>query len=164
MKHATLCIPITDTHILLGKKKINFGIGKWNGFGGKIKEGESPEGATVRELMEECGLSAKEDDLEKVGILKFYFNNEPAFLVHTYLIRTWAGEPIESDEMTPQWHTRDTIPYDEMWKVDSLWMEKVFSGEKVSAHVYYKTSGIPGKDEETFDRIEYDESLWDAYV
>ncbi len=161
MKHATLCIPITNSKILLGRKKVRFGAGKWNGFGGKIKEGETPEEATVRELEEECGLCAHEEDLEKVAVLKFYFNDEPKFLMHSYLVRDWVGEVTETDEMIPQWHTLKKIPYDEMWKADSIWMEKVFNGEKVSAHIHFKIKGTPGEDEETFDRIEYDDSLWD---
>lgn len=161
MKRATLCIPMTDTEILLGMKKVRFGAGKWNGFGGKIKDGESPQEATVRELEEECGLCAHIDDLEKVAVVKFYFNNEPKFLMHTYLIRTWVGEPTETDEMVPKWHPLDAIPYDEMWKADSIWYKKVLNGEKVSAHVYFETDGVPGEDEETFDRIEYDDSLWE---
>ena len=161
MKHATLCIPITGTEMLLGKKKLRFGAGKWNSFGGKIKKNETPEEATVRELEEECGLCAHKDDLEKVAILKFYFNNEPSFLVHAYIVRDWSGEPIETDEMIPQWHSLDAMPYHEMWKADSIWYEKVINGEKVAAHIHFKIDGTPGEDEETFDRIEYDDALWE---
>ena len=161
MKHATLCIPITDTEILLGRKKLRWGAGKWNGFGGKIEKGETPEEATVRELEEECGLCAVKDNLEKVAVLIFYFNDEPKFLMHTYLIRDWDGELVESEEMTPHWHSLKNVPYNEMWKADSIWMEKVLNGEKISAHIHFKIEGTPGEDEETFDRIEYDDSLWE---
>lgn len=160
MKHSTLCIPITDTKILLGRKKVRWGAGKWNGFGGKIEKGETPEKAAARELEEECGLCVKVNDLEKVAVLKFYFNKNPVFLMHTYIVRNWKGEPVESNEMIPQWHSLREVPYNEMWKADSIWMEKILSGERVSAHVYFKIEGTPGKDKETFDRIEYDDSLW----
>ncbi|MFC1730665.1 8-oxo-dGTP diphosphatase [candidate division KSB1 bacterium] len=160
MKHATLCIPITDTEILLGRKKVRWGAGKWNGFGGKIEDGETPKEATVRELEEECGLCAHQDNLEKVAVLLFYFNGEPKFLMHTYLVRDWVGETKETDEMIPQWHPLEKVPYDEMWKADSIWLGKVLNREKVAAHIHFKIEGIPGEDEETFDRIEYDESLW----
>lgn len=160
MKRATVCFPLTSSQILLGRKKLRFGAGKWNGFGGKIQEGETPEEAAVRELQEESGLSARVEDLEKVAVLKFYFNNEPKFLMHSYLVRSWDGEPQESDEMKPEWHPLTDIPYNEMWKADSVWIEKVLTGEKVAAKVYFKIEGEPGKDQETFDRIEYDDSLW----
>jgi len=161
MKHATLCLPITNTEILLGRKKLRFGAGKWNGFGGKIEKNETPEEAAVRELDEESGLSAHVVNLEKVAVLKFYFNGEAKFFMHTYLVRDWSGEPIESDEMIPQWHPLKNVPYNEMWQADSIWMQKVLSGEKVAAHVHFKIEGTPGEDEETFDRIEYDNALWE---
>jgi 8-oxo-dGTP pyrophosphatase MutT (NUDIX family) len=41
----TLCIIHKDSKILLGMKKRGFGAGFWNGFGGKVKEGESIEEA-----------------------------------------------------------------------------------------------------------------------
>ncbi|OGG55116.1 hypothetical protein A3D62_00705 [Candidatus Kaiserbacteria bacterium RIFCSPHIGHO2_02_FULL_49_11] len=164
MKRATVCFPLTSSKILLGKKKERFGIGKWNGFGGKIQEGETPEEAAVRELREESGLVAQTADLEKVAILKFYFNDEPKFLMHSYVVRVWHGKPQESDEMMPQWHSLSDIPYNKMWKADSIWIGKVLNGEKVAANVYFKIDGEPGKDQETFDRIEYDDSLWQLIV
>ena len=35
MKPTTLCFVVTDTQILLGRKKRGFGADKMNGFGGK---------------------------------------------------------------------------------------------------------------------------------
>ena len=52
--------------VLLGFKRpeVKFG-GKWNGFGGKVTEGESIEEAAKRELLEECGLTV--NDIEKIA-------------------------------------------------------------------------------------------------
>ena len=163
MKKTTLCIPVTRSKILLGRKKVRWGAGKWNGFGGKIEKGETSEEAAIRELREECGLYTHENFLEKVAVLKLYINEDPKFLMHTYLVRIWTGKPTESGEMIPQWHSLKKIPYDEMWKADSIWMKKVFSGEKVAAHIHFKIEGTPGEDEEVFDRIEYDDSLWEDW-
>ena len=52
----TLCIPIKENGVLLGLKKRGFGSGRWNGFGGKVEEGETIEQATLRELDEEVGI------------------------------------------------------------------------------------------------------------
>jgi 8-oxo-dGTP pyrophosphatase MutT (NUDIX family) len=37
-------------------KKRGFGVGKWNGYGGKLDEGESIEQCAIRELEEECSI------------------------------------------------------------------------------------------------------------
>ncbi len=39
-KVLTLVYILKDDQILLGMKKRGFGVGKWNGFGGKVKLGE----------------------------------------------------------------------------------------------------------------------------
>ena len=65
----TLLLLRKDNEILLALKKRGFGEGKYNGVGGKIKEGETPEQAMIRETMEE--ISVKPTKYEKVGIIKF---------------------------------------------------------------------------------------------
>ena len=42
--------------VLLGMKKKGFGVGKWNGFGGKVELGESIAQGAHRELTEEAGI------------------------------------------------------------------------------------------------------------
>lgn len=44
----TLIIVRNEDEILLGFKKRGFGVGKWNGFGGKVETGESITDAAVR--------------------------------------------------------------------------------------------------------------------
>ena len=39
--------------LLLGMKKRGFGVGKWNGFGGKFDAGETVRDCALRELEEE---------------------------------------------------------------------------------------------------------------
>ena len=68
-KLLTLCIIHQDGKVLLGMKKRGFGVGKWNGFGGKVEAGEAIEDAAKRELFEEVGLNAL--DLQKLGVLDF---------------------------------------------------------------------------------------------
>ena len=58
-KLATLCY-IRDgekTLMLHRNKKANdMHEGKWNGLGGKVEGGESPEACAIREVLEESGL------------------------------------------------------------------------------------------------------------
>ena len=39
MQTETLCLLMRDNEILLAMKKRGFGVGKWNGVGGKVKNG-----------------------------------------------------------------------------------------------------------------------------
>ena len=45
MIEATLCFLLRKDEILLAKKKYGFGVGKWNGVGGKVEKGETIEEA-----------------------------------------------------------------------------------------------------------------------
>jgi len=60
--------------LLLKKSAELFGGGKWNGLGGKINRGETPEQACVREVFEESGLRVSK--LRYHGLLKFWFGGK----------------------------------------------------------------------------------------
>jgi 8-oxo-dGTP pyrophosphatase MutT (NUDIX family) len=54
MLHTTLVFLFNlQGHILLSLKKRGFGIGKWNGAGGKLHKGETILQGALRELEEE---------------------------------------------------------------------------------------------------------------
>ena len=46
----TLVFLRAGKQVLLGMKKRGFGVGKWNGFGGKLEPGESFAEGAVREV------------------------------------------------------------------------------------------------------------------
>lgn len=128
-KILTLCLLHRDNRILLGMKKRGFGAGKWNGFGGKVESGESIEDAAKREVMEEAGIVV--GDLEKMGTLDFEFKGNPEILeVHIYRATDFTGEPVESDEMKPQWYNLNEIPYDLMWADDRHWFPLFLNNQK----------------------------------
>jgi len=132
MKHTTLLFLLEDTRILLAMKKRGFGVGRWNGVGGKIEPGETIEQAAARECFEEIGV--KPGTLEKVAHLTFAFpDGSTDILTHVYLTREWDGEPIETDEMAPQWFALDDIPYTKMWQDDRYWLPHVLDGKKLTA-------------------------------
>ncbi len=140
----TLCLVIKGNQVLLGKKKPTeknkvFGVGYYNGYGGKIKQGESLEQASVRELLEECGIVAEPEYLEKAAELTFTFPHKPEWdqVVHVYLVYKWEGEPKESDEMTAEWFDLDKVPYDKMWEADAHWVKQVLAGKYVTASFVY---------------------------
>jgi len=51
-KHLTLLFLIKEDQILLAMKKRGFGMGRFNGVGGKIEPGETIEQAMIRECQE----------------------------------------------------------------------------------------------------------------
>lgn len=129
-KILTLCLIVKEDQILLGMKKRGFGAGRWNGFGGKVEEGETIEEAAKRETREECGVSIT--NMEEVGIHEFEFAKDRGSIleVHVFRVNEWTGDSIETEEMKPQWFTTDAIPYDEMWPDDIHWIPVFLTGKK----------------------------------
>lgn len=128
-KILTLCIIHQHPRVLLGMKKRGFGQGKWNGFGGKVSPGETIEAAAAREVREEAGIDV--EDLEKVGIIDFAFQGNQGILeVHVFRAERFSGEPVETEEMRPQWFGVDEIPFGEMWSDDILWFPLLLGRKK----------------------------------
>ncbi|HSX24699.1 MAG TPA: 8-oxo-dGTP diphosphatase [Candidatus Andersenbacteria bacterium] len=128
-KLLTLCLIQQDDKILLGMAKRGKGQGKWNGFGGKVEEGETIEDATRREVLEESGVTVF--NIKKVGILDFTLpGEEKIWQVHIFKALDYSGEIIETDEMKPQWFQISKIPFDGMWPDDIFWMPLFLEGKK----------------------------------
>ena len=128
-KILTLCIVHQHPKILLGLKKRGFGSGRWNGFGGKVKDGESIADAARREVAEEAGIMVS--DPVRTGIMEFEFKGNPEILeMHIFRAVNFTGEPRESEEMKPQWFSIDEIPFHQMWPDDAYWMPLFLSGKK----------------------------------
>ena len=138
MIEATLCFILDGqppARILLGRKKRGFGKGKLNGFGGKVRPGETPIQAIAREVAEEAGVVVSLDTLRPAGSVTFVFPFRPAFDHHVHLFVTtdWHGEVHESTEMEPAWFPIDGIPFDSMWDDDRYWLPRVLSGKRIRA-------------------------------
>ncbi|MBP9757268.1 MAG: 8-oxo-dGTP diphosphatase [Candidatus Pacebacteria bacterium] len=141
MKQATLCYCIRGNEILLGLKKVRFGAGKWNGYGGKVDPGETNEEAAARELFEESGIATDHGKLEKIADIQFFFSGKPVFQCHAYIAREWDGEPVESEEMAPRWFAIDAMPLESMWISDAAWLREALSGSPMAGTVYFNDDG-----------------------
>ncbi len=127
-KILTLCIIHQHPKILLGMKKRGHGEGKWNGFGGKVEEGETIEEAARRETKEESGVEINE--INKLGIVEFCYQDGSGNMeVHIFRAKEFAGNPAESGEMKPKWFRVDEIPYDQMWPDDKYWLPLFLKGK-----------------------------------
>lgn len=128
-KPLTLCIIYQSPKILLGFKKRGFGSNRWNGFGGKLEPGETPEEAAKREIQEESGIRVS--DLEEVGVIDFEFTSNPEILeVHIFKAEHFEGRPQETEEMRPEWFEIDKIPFSQMWPDDQYWLPLFLAGKK----------------------------------
>ena len=137
---ATLCLVLKEDQILLGLKKEGPGSGKYNGYGGKVEPGETIEQAALRELKEESELESTPEDLNKVGEIDFYFPHKPEWnqTVHTFIVKSFKGEPKETKEMGVGWFNLNEVPYGKMWDGDKHWMPLILSGKKVKATIVFK--------------------------
>ncbi len=147
MRNSTLVFLIKKTNgeitdICLAMKKRGFGLGRWNGVGGKVSEGESVADGARRETKEEIGVDIME--MEKVGEITFHFKFKPEFdqLVHVYLSERWDGEPSESEEMDPKWHKVEDVPYTLMWPDDMFWLPRVLEGNRIVAEFTFGEKDI----------------------
>lgn len=136
----TLCVVHKPPKILLGMKKRGFGVGRWNGFGGKVKEGESIEDGVRREVLEEAGINLEK--ISKGGILEFNFEGNPDTIeVNLFRAMDFSGEPQESEEMRPEWFNVNEIPYDSMWPDDRHWLPLFLEGNNLSGKFLFDEKG-----------------------
>lgn len=142
-RKATLVFLIKRSHgeitdICLAMKKRGFGVNRWNGVGGKVKElVESIEEAAIRETKEEINVTVVE--MSKVAELSFYFPHHSDWdqVVHVYWTKNWKGEPSESEEMRPKWFAIDELPYKTMWPDDIYWLPEVVKGRLLKARFVF---------------------------
>ncbi|MBI1309256.1 MAG: NUDIX domain-containing protein [Proteobacteria bacterium] len=83
---------------------------------GHIEEGETPRQAAVRELLEETGVSAREEDLEFAHVCyRQSLAQVPPRTYNDYVFvcRKWQGEPRNTDVEKcddARWVSKDSLP------------------------------------------------------
>ncbi|KAL4190620.1 hypothetical protein AMTRI_Chr07g25650 [Amborella trichopoda] len=135
----TLAIVNTGGRVLLGLKKRGFGEGYFNGFGGKLEEGESIDEAAARELEEEACISPV--GMKKHGVLMFFFDDRPCpWEVHVFNVPDYMGKPCETEEMLPTWFAHEDIPYDKMWMDDKVWYPHFLKGDMFKGKFFFENT------------------------
>lgn len=132
MRTFTVLFLLRPGEILLAMKKRGFGTGHYNGVGGKIEPGETPEQAMIRECEEEIEVTPT--TYEKVAEITFneiHGQERKDVLAHVYTATDWEGKPTETDEMAPEWFSISKIPYDQMWADDPYWLPQILAGGKL---------------------------------
>ncbi len=92
-----------DGRVLLAQRPENKTMaGLWEFPGGKVKPGEIPETALIRELAEELGIDVKASCLAP---LAFASHGYPEFhlLMPLYVCRRWTGIPLPREGQRLAW-------------------------------------------------------------
>ena len=144
MKIGTLCY-IGNGHKTLMlhriKKKNDIHEGKWNGLGGKLESGESPEECVIREVYEESGLIIKNPNLR--GIMTFpKFDDIDDWLVFLYTATDFNGDLIESNEGVLKWINNNEILNLNLWEGDKIYLDWLNQDKFFSAKFIYKKRSL----------------------
>lgn len=138
MKLATLCYIKNNGKTLMlhrVKKENDIHEGKWNGLGGKLQDGETPEECAIREIQEECGLCVKNPEMK--GVITFpSFDGKDTWYVFLFLIKEFEGKLKESSEGDLEWIDDNKLFDLNIWDGDKIfmkWLEQdgFFSGKFV---------------------------------
>ena len=133
---ATLCyVRFAGKTLMMhrNKKEGDVHRGKWNGLGGKLDGGESPEECVVRELREESGLAILEPRLR--GVLTFpAFKPGEDWLVFLYTATKFEGEVGSCAEGDLEWVPDERLAELPLWEGDRIFLpwleqERFFSGK-----------------------------------
>ena len=123
---AALCFIREGDQLLLIRKKRGLGAGKINAPGGRLEPGETAYEAAIRETQEEVGVTPHQ--VEKRGELYFQFQDGYSLHCTVFIANGCSGTLIETDEADPFWCDLQTLPYDEMWADDRLWLPLMIAG------------------------------------
>jgi 8-oxo-dGTP diphosphatase len=128
------------------KKQNDMHQGKWNGLGGKLEAGESPEECAMREIAEESGLQVS--NLELKGILTFpAFDEIEDWYCFVFTARASTGELIESSEGDLRWVPDGDLLSLNLWEGDRIFLPWLESGGWFSAKFIYEHEKLVGHQE-----------------
>jgi 8-oxo-dGTP diphosphatase len=117
------------------KKENDMHEGKWNGLGGKIECGESPEECVIREVKEESGLTIVNPKLK--GFITFpAFDTVDDWYVFVFVADNFHGKMIDSPEGNLKWICNSKVSSLDLWEGDKIFLpwldgEKFFSAKFV---------------------------------
>jgi 8-oxo-dGTP diphosphatase len=144
MKLATLCYLRRNGRTLMlhrVKKANDVHEGKWNGLGGKLEPGESPEDCVVREIREEAGLKLRRPALK--GVLTFPdFAHGEDWYVFVFTASDFSGKLIDSPEGELKWiPDRDLLKLN-LWEGDRHFLPLLRRRGHFSGKFHYRNGRL----------------------
>lgn len=140
MKLATLCYVRSGSKTLMvhrNKKANDMHEGKWNGLGGKLEPGETPEECATREILEESGLVVAR--LSWKGLLTFpAFAKEEDWYAFVFVAEAYPSELIESPEGDLAWVDNECLLELNLWEGDRLFLPWLDQDRFFSAKFVYE--------------------------
>ena len=144
MKLATLCYVRQDGRTLMihrVKKQGDMHQGKWNGLGGKLEPGETPEECARREIREESGLEVELLTLK--GFLTFpLFSEGEDWYAFVFTAQGVKGSLIESPEGDLAWIDDQRLLELELWEGDRYFIPWLDQAGFFSAKFTYRDGAL----------------------
>ena len=142
---ATLCYVKHDGCTLMvhrNKKANDIHEGKWNGLGGKLEVGETPEECVIREVQEESGLLIQNP--KYCGLLLFTNFKGNDWYVFVFTASEFTGELIDSPEGKLEWIPDDKLHDLNLWESDHIFFRWIDDGKLFSAKFEYEGEEMRG--------------------
>lgn len=123
------------------KKDKDVHKGKYNGLGGKLHAGETPEECVIREVKEESGLEIRAPRLR--GVMTFpEFKDQEDWLVFLFTATEFTGDLIECNEGALQWVPDEKLLSLHLWEGDKYFLTWLNEGKFFSAKFCYKNGAL----------------------
>ncbi|MFN8391458.1 MAG: 8-oxo-dGTP diphosphatase [Bdellovibrionota bacterium] len=146
MKLATLCYVQENGCTLMlhrNTRPDDFHLDKWNGLGGKLQAGESPEEGVRREVFEESGLALR--SLRMRGVITFpQFDGRDDWYVFVFTAERASGELRDSSEGHLEWIPDASLLDLNLWPGDRVFLPWIREESFFSAKFTYRNKEFIG--------------------
>ena len=100
---AAIALVDPDGRVLIAQRPAGKHLeGLWEFPGGKLRDGETPEGALIRELNEELGIDVEHTCLAPLSFASHDYR-EFHLLMPLYVCRVWSGVPRGREGQQLKW-------------------------------------------------------------